>query len=591
MAKRLWFESAAVFAITLAFLFALAPAAPFTKELGVCESGAVRDVLAGNIILPRFLPGPMVHVPPLYWWTAALCVRAFGWTELALRLPSMVAAAATCAVIFAWLGASVSRRAGVWAAAALLLCHFFTDAARQPRMDSMLALFITAAAVCLERAVSRGRTGGGANAGTHSMLAGGTGVAAHDSPLLPHPRRMLYLAIAALMMALGILAKSVIGLLPGLVIAVYMIVRRRFWELFRVDLIVSFVAAIAVGVAWFIAAFWVGGDKFLAWQLGMNLWHRFLPTDAGGAGYCAHPFYYFVPQTLKGFIPWSLYLPAAAVWLWPRKGRRLSAPIVYTLCWFAAIFVFFSSSEGKCLVYILPAFVPLAALAGCTIDHAIGSPPEGRAMIGWFNAGSAVIAVGALLLALAALALIVGGLPASLPVHLHPTDREFLGIFGAMAARRAPTLMLWIAAFIVGPALTLYAVGRMRARLQVWGVLVVAAAGALFWFGVMNPALAEHETLRGFAREVAQLVPPGATVGHIGLGDCDLDFYSPRPLPEVFHFSCKNDPAAPRYIVLRQGRFDKMAASQRACLKPIAVSAQVDSNGSRILVERVAPSP
>src|ERR1700737_1074346 len=97
--RRILAEGAAVFAAAFAFLLALAPTSPFTHELGVCESGAVRDVLAGNIILPRFIPGPMVHVPPLYWWPAAIAVRALGWTEIALRLPSMAAAALTCATV------------------------------------------------------------------------------------------------------------------------------------------------------------------------------------------------------------------------------------------------------------------------------------------------------------------------------------------------------------------------------------------------------------------------------------------------------------------------------------------------------------
>ncbi len=151
--RKLCLEAVTIFAAAMAFLFALAPTAPFTKELGVCESGAVRDVLAGNVILPHFVPGPIVHVPPLYWWTAALCVRWLGWDELALRLPSLVPAALTCAIVFAWVAATIGRRAALWAASSLLFCHFFVDAARQPRMDSMLALFVTAAAVCLERAI------------------------------------------------------------------------------------------------------------------------------------------------------------------------------------------------------------------------------------------------------------------------------------------------------------------------------------------------------------------------------------------------------------------------------------------------------
>src|ERR1700692_4778188 len=103
----------------------------------------------------------------------------------------------------------------------------------------------------------------------------------------------------------------------------------------------------------------------------MNLWSRFIPAEAGGAGYCAHPFWYFTPQTITGFIPWSVYLPAVAIYVWPRRGHKLPDESVFTLCWFAAIFVFFSTSHSKCLVYILPAFPPLAVLIGITIDAVI----------------------------------------------------------------------------------------------------------------------------------------------------------------------------------------------------------------------------
>jgi len=567
--RRIVLEAAGVFTIAMVFLLALAPAAPFTRELGVCESGAVRDVLAGNIILPRFIPGPMVHVPPLYWWTAAIAVRALGWTEIALRLPSMAAAALTCATVFAWMATTMSRRAGLWAATALLCGHFFADAARQPRMDSMLALFVTAAAILLERATA-------------------AGLAASSAA-----RRRVYFAVAALMIGLGILTKGILGImLPGAVIALYLLVRWRLRDLFRLELIATFAAGLAIGLAWYAVAYTIGGRKFLEWQVNMNLWTRFIPTEAGGSGYCANPFWYFAPHVVTGFLPWSLYIPAVAVAAWPSRGRAAPEPVVYALCWFAAIFLFFSSSQGKCLVYILPAFPPLAALPGWTIAHA-GERTDRRALARTFTIASLAIAFGAFVLASAGAGAVFHKLPSAseLPFKLHPTDRDFLEIFTAMGARHALPLIAWVVASYAGAVAIYFGWRRMNASQQACGALLIAAAGTLFWFGAMNPALADRETLASFARQVTQAVPPGAQIGHIGIEDCDLYFYSPRPIEAVFRFQCDANPPLPRYIVIRRQRFDAMAPAARACLKPILESAPVDNAGSRLLVEQIPSVP
>lgn len=580
----------AAFAAAFAFLLALAPSAPFTRELGVCESGAVRDVLAGNIILPRFIPGPMVHVPPLYWWTAAIGVHAFGWTELALRLPSILAAALTCAIVFMWAALAMNRRIAFWAAASLLLCHFFLDAARQPRMDSMLALFVTGAAIAFERSL---RSAGG------------------DSPAPLEPRsHRIGLALAAVMMGLGILTKGILGiLLPGLVAGLFLVVRRRARDLFRIDLILTFVVALAIGLSWYCAAYQVGGQKFLQWQLAMNLWSRFIPAEAGGAGYCAHPFWYFTPHTLSGFIPWTVYLPALAIYVWPRRGYKLPEPVVFTLCWFSAIFVFFSTSHGKCLVYILPAFPPLAVLTGIAIDAAVrlsqrseipaempatempppappSSPARDRAFSLAFGIATAIVAAAAIASALAAAGGVIFGVPQELSLRLHPTDRRFLEILSSLAARRAPALLSWIALCIAGGIAGIAGLLRRNAQLQAGGVLIFAAAGSWFWFAVMNPALAERETLRDFAHEVARTVPAGTEVAHLGLSDCDLNFYSSQPLTPIYRLRCDAGPDAPAYIVAREIDFEATRSANRACFEPILESLPVDSNGARVLLRR-----
>jgi 4-amino-4-deoxy-L-arabinose transferase-like glycosyltransferase len=573
-------ESAAVFAAALAFLLVLAPAAPFTRELGVCESGAVRDVLAGNIILPRFIPGPMVHVPPLYWWAAALGVHALGWTELALRMPSIIATALTCAILYAWAAIALNRRIAFWAASALILCHFVLDAARQPRMDSMLALFVTAAAVAFERAL-------------------GQSVHTGDEPAkrLSLSSRRGLLMLAALMMGCGILTKGVLGiLLPGLAVGFYLVVRRRWRDFICADLIVTFVVALTIGLSWYLAAYEVGGQQFLQWQLAMNLWSRFVPAQAGGASYCAHPFWYFTPHTLTGFLPWSLYVPAIAIYLWPRADHHLPEAAVFTLCWLTAIFVFFSTSHGKCLVYILPAFPPLAVLVGIAIDAACsrsespGNDPasHNEAFHSAFALASATVAVAEIALALVAGAVLIFGVPPSFLARLHPTDRRYLEVFAALPSRSVPDLLAliaWLSATFGGGLITLNGVRKARAQREAFGVFLIAAAGSFFWFGLMNPALAQRETLRDFAGEVARTIPQGSDIVHLGLSDCDLNFYSPQPLTPIYRLRC--NATAHRFVVARKLDFEAAPDASRTCFTPILESAPVDSNGPRVLLQHI----
>jgi 4-amino-4-deoxy-L-arabinose transferase-like glycosyltransferase len=554
--SRIVLEAAGIFVGAVAMLFTLAPNAPFTKELGVCESGAARDVLAGNILLPHFIPGPIVHVPPLYWWIAAVCVHLLGWTELAFRLPALVPAALTCAIAYAWAASRLGRETALWSTVALFFGHFFLDAARQPRMDALLAMFVTAAVASLECAIVT--------------------------------RRRAWFAAAALAIGLGCLTKGILGIaLPGCVIAFYLIVRGRFTQLFRLDLMAAFTVGLAIGLAWYVAGYEIAGSKFLQWQIGMNLWSRFIPAEAGGANYCVHPLWYFVPQIAGGLLPWSLYVPVLAIVLGARWRSKLPEPVIYALCWFAAIFIFFSLSRGKCQVYILPAFPPLALLIGWVIAEVCADTVQPLQVSRLFGLGSFAVALGAAVIVAAALVVMTRGVPARLTITLHPTDRRFLEIFEALAATRHYGLLNWLVLSTLGTLIILLGVWRGTPGLQAFGVLIIAVAGSRFWFGVMNPALADRETLKLFAHEIMDVVPADARIGHIGIEDCDIYFYSPRPIEPVFRFQCGGQ--FPPYLVIRKERFDALPAAQRACLTPILSSDAVDSNGPRLLVHQAQP--
>jgi hypothetical protein len=316
------------------------------------------------------------------------------------------------------------------------------------------------------------------------------------------------------------------------------------------------------------------------------LWSRFVPAEAGGASYCAHPFWYFAPHVATGFLPWSLYLPAIVIALWPRRERQLRESVVYAICWFAAIFVFFSVSHGKCLVYILPAFPPLAALTGWAVSDALESAPH-KILERAIGIASGVIAIGTAAVIIVALGAFAFGIPTWVVQQLHPTDRRFLTIFTDLMVLRSPALLIWLGASIVAVIAALYGIRRGNVAIQLTAVGVVAALGSFFWFGTMNFALERHETLEGFTREVTNTVPQDMTIGHIGIEDCGIYFYSSRPIEPVFRFRCDANPPFPSYIVIRQTRFNELAEPVRACLKPILQSPAVDSAGSRLLVEQI----
>ncbi len=560
---RLALESAAAFAVSLAFLLALSPEGPFSKELGVCESGAVRDVLAGNFILPHYTPGIPVQVPPMFWWGAALAVRWWGWNEIALRAPSIVATAITGAILYAWMASALNRTAALWSMPALLSSQYVADAARQPRMDAVLMMFLTAATVCLERALPiRADSAAGEQRSS---------------------RRLQFLAMAALSMGGAILTKGPLGvILPGLALAIFLALKGRIAELFRLEMIATFTVALAIGAAWYLAAFQAGGNAFVEFQIVHGLFRRFLGASAGIVGECQNPFYYFIPRVVSGFLPWSLFYPALAFLMW-RDRAILPQPVTFAFCWFIAILGFFSISAGKCLVYILPLFPALAALTGWLIANAGERPRNSNFPARLFDTASILIGGGVLTIVIALFVLFFSGSGAALGAYLHRSDKRFFEVFMLAASRGSPRLLLWAALWTGGGIIVVISTVRGRALAQSAGIALIAMAGALFWYGLLNPALAGEETLKSFAPIVDRLVPPGNRVGYIGQFDCDLGFYSDHEITSSKHFKCGNE-SSDAYFIVWQDRLNGLEPAQKSCLQPLAQSAPVDSHGARILM-------
>jgi 4-amino-4-deoxy-L-arabinose transferase-like glycosyltransferase len=262
-----------------------------------------------------------VEKPPLFMWTVAL-LSSRGVTEWTLRLPSVVAGAATVAATYLIGACLFGHAAGLVSAAALASCFTFFQWARTGRMEAMLTLWITLGAWSLVR-----------------WLDG---------------RRPVDAAAFGLWLGLGILTKGPAALLivAAALASVLLIAGARAGA--------ARAAGLAALVAGTIVLIWVGtaaavADDFLDYVIGIGprLAHEIT----------ARPVRRVWNDVLLGLLPWTLALPAgAAVLLGARAEwrRRLPVPAL----WLASVLIVFTVFMQPREVYFLPAYPALAILIG-----------------------------------------------------------------------------------------------------------------------------------------------------------------------------------------------------------------------------------
>ena len=296
------------------------------------EAEIAREMsLSGDFLVPTFNECPFLEKPPLFYWG----VQAFSRLpllapELAVRLPSFFAALGLLVLTYL-LGCELrSRRTGLAAAFILLTTFQFWWLGRRALLDMTLAFFVGATLFCFVKGMRR----------SSWFLLGGVAAAG------------------------AVMTKGFIGLIiPVLTIAAYTLWRRR--RLAPAPLVASaLIPLAAIGVWVALLATRPDGVCFVREFLVENHVKRFL---GGGYGGHAQPFWYYIESLLTDFLPWSLFLPAALVALWPgwrSRGAGLKIPASDALlwAWLVPSFVVLSLSSSKRSIYLLPLAPAMALL-------------------------------------------------------------------------------------------------------------------------------------------------------------------------------------------------------------------------------------
>jgi 4-amino-4-deoxy-L-arabinose transferase-like glycosyltransferase len=278
---------------------------------------ATREMIARGDYVSTFLFGePRYDKPILIYWLQAASVNLLGLSELALRLPSAIAAAFWVLAVLLFTRRVTDTRTGIIAAIVTATTLQISVIGSAATADALLNLFIVV-----------------------SMFSVYLYYLERDT-------RYIYLAFAAV--GLGFLTKGPVAVLVPLAVSGLFCVIKGEWRLWlRVAFHPGGLALfLLIAMPWYIAQYLREGQAFLD---GFFLTHNLSRFQGPMHGHSGSLFYY-VPVVLLGVLPYTAVLlrVLGTVRSWIRDDLQL-----YLLIWFGFVFIFFSFSGTKLPHYVI----------------------------------------------------------------------------------------------------------------------------------------------------------------------------------------------------------------------------------------------
>ena len=353
-------------------------------DVDAVQAQIARNMLtSGDWVTARLDGVAYLEKAPLVYWTIALAYKIFGVHDWAARIPIALSVMALCWLTAAFGMWAFGRRAGLYAGLVMATCVGLFLFTRILIPDVMITFTVALAMWAFLRALEEEE---------------------------PHPR--FWAVVLAVSLALGLLLKSLIGILFPLAAGViylfltHQLFSARTWK--RLHPISGMLIVILIAALWHVLATLRNPPYFVfTLHSGPGQYHGFLwfffineqllrflnlryPRD-----YNTVPRLYFWLFHLLWLFPWSVYLPAVAK-LSFKPMDRAGRTRLLALCWTGFVLVFFTFSTTQ-EYYSMPCYPALALLLGCAM--ATDSP--------WIRRGSRVLAVVAALATLALIAILV----------------------------------------------------------------------------------------------------------------------------------------------------------------------------------------
>jgi len=380
---------------------------------------------SGDWVTPRLNGFKYFEKPPLQYWATAAFFKLFGEHDWSARLWTALMALAGAAAAFYAGNRLAGPPTGMLAAALLAASPLYMLYGQFNTLDMGVSVFLSIAIFAFAIAQKRGE------------------------------KRWMFIGWAAC--AAAVLSKGLIGIvLPAATVALYVLVRRDWNLLRRLELLRGGVLFLAITAPWFIAVS-AANREFAHFFFVQEHFQRFTTTMHQRS----QPGWYFVPVLAVGIAPWLLLGFAAFLRAFRSLRGGEFSPQLFLALWCVVGFVFFSASGSKLPGYVLPLVPGLAVL----VAGYLATPARKALMLGQ---SVFVVAVGAVVAACASYLAVLGG-PA----------------IAAFSVAYAPTLFTVAAMFAIAGAV---------AATFAWRDRTLAATGtiALGAYAAMLVALSGH---------------------------------------------------------------------------------------------------
>ncbi len=310
----------------------------------------VRESIANRNYLEFSWNGaPYLKKPPMLFWIVAGSFKAFGESEFAARLPSMICALLTMLLLYASGCAVGGRISGTFAAIIPLGFYFFVArGGRECATDPLLVMFSTLALYAMLR--SRG--------GRH------------------------WLPIAGAAIGFAILSKGAAGLIPLIVVALAVAMISEFSSLGVGGCAIIAGSAILVASPWYL---YEAAYNPLFWKsfIGHETIRRVvthLEDETKPAGFTLVTFLKETYWLLPIAIPLAVLGIAEVREGLPRAVRKIHPAMRLWIIWLLVAFAAAYAVQTKLPWYILPALIPAALIAGSILGWAFETCASWRSL-------------------------------------------------------------------------------------------------------------------------------------------------------------------------------------------------------------------